>query len=71
MTFDSSRVSSADLLSTIRGLDYEPELVTAPVERVVAAERIDPTSLPEDLQALFAQAQAKDKPVLIEFSGPG
>ena len=71
VTFDSSLVSSPDLLRTIRDLDYEPELVDPPGEHAVVAERIDPMSLPEDLQALFAQAKAKDKPVLVEFSGPG
>ncbi len=71
MTFDPSLASAADLLRTISALDYEPELVDAPGAPSVVAERIDPASLPEDLQALFAQAKAKDKPVLVEFSGPG
>ena len=71
VTFDRGRVSTADLLRTIRDLDYEPELVEAPGEAAVAAEAIDPASLPESMEALFAQAKSQDKPVLVEFSGPG
>ena len=59
------------MLRTIRDLDYEPELVDAPTEQAVAANRVDPNSLPGDLGSLFAEAKAKSKPVLIEFSGPG
>jgi len=71
VTFDPDLVSVDDFLRTIRDLDYEPELVEAPTEQTVLAERIDTASLPEDLRALFAEAKAEDKPVLVEFSGPG
>lgn len=71
VTFDPGRVSAADLLRTIKGLDYEPELVETPTEPTVVAERIDTATLPEDLRALFAKAKAEKKPVLVEFSGPG
>ena len=71
VTFDPDRVSAADFLRTIRGLDYEPELVEPPTEPTVVAERIDTATLPEDLRALFVKAKAEDRPVLVEFSGPG
>ena len=71
MTFDPARVSAADLLRTIESLDYEPELVEAPTDPTVVAERIDPAGLPEDLRASFAKARAEGKRVLVEFSGPG
>ncbi len=71
VAYDPSLVSVEDLLTTIRSLDYEPQTVDAPSEPAVVLERIDPTSLPEDLRTLFVEARAKDKPVLVEFSGPG
>ena len=64
-------MSAVDLLRTIRDLDYEPMIVEAPSEPVVVAERIDTTSLPEDLAELFGRARDLGQPVLVEFSGPG
>jgi copper chaperone CopZ len=71
ITFDPELVSVPDFLRTIRKLDYEPLLVDAPAESAVVAERIAPDSLPDDLRALFAQAKAQNKLLLVEFSGPG
>ena len=59
------------MLRTISDLDYEPEVVDEPTEKTVLADRIDATSLPEKLTSLFAEARATNKPVLIEFTGPG
>ena len=70
-TFDPTRVSVVELLRTIRDLGYEPALVEAPTEPTVVAERIDTAALEEDLRALFAEARAKQKLLLVEFSGPG
>ena len=69
--FDPNRVSAADLLRTIRDLDYEPEVVEAPSDPVVIAERVDVASLPDSLGELFEQAKKTGRPVLVEFSGPG
>lgn len=71
VTFDPDRASAADFLRTIKGLDYEPELVEAPTGPTVVVERIDTATLPEDLRSLFAEARTDRKPVLVEFSGPG
>lgn len=43
----------------------------APSQPAVVLARVDPAALPADLQALFAEAKKQDKPVLVEFSGPG
>jgi hypothetical protein len=64
-------VAVADILRTIRDLDYEPKVVDKPATQVVLADRIDPASLPAELSSLFAAAKAANKPVLLEFSGPG
>ena len=73
VTFDSTLVSVADVLGAIRDLGYDPEVVDTPVVRTAVADRIDldAATLPDDLRALFVEAAAKDKPVLVEFSGPG
>ncbi len=73
VAFDPALVSVDGFLGAIRDLGYEPEVVDAPAERTVVADRIDldGATLPEDLRALFVEAEAEDKPVLVEFSGPG
>jgi hypothetical protein len=64
-------VSTADLLRTIRDLDYEPKIVDTPSAPVVVADRIDVASLPGSLGELFGNAMDQGRPVLVEFSGPG
>ncbi len=71
VAFDHDMVSVAGLLRTIRDLDYAPEVVRAPSGHAVVSDQIDLASLPEDMQALFFEAKARRKYLLVEFSGPG
>ena len=56
VTFDPEHVTVAVLLERIRLLGYEPEVVERPAETTVPATRLEPSSLPEELGALLADA---------------
>lgn len=64
-------MTTADLLRAIRDLDYEPEVVAGPSQVAALAESVDVATLPESFGALFDEAEARGRAVLIEFTGPG
>ena len=72
MSFDSEQVNREKLLQTIRDLDFDPEVVEQPPPAAVETKaQVDISKLPEELQALFAQAKQQDRPVLLDFTAPG
>jgi len=71
VTYDPDLVEVEALLSAIRDLDYEPELVEKPVQERAELERIEVASLPARVQDLLSLSEKSGKPLLLEFSGPG
>ena len=72
VTYDPAEVEVSALLASIRKLDYEPEVVEpATSPKAETASRVDLSDLPPELSSLFAEASKSDKPLLIQFSGPG
>ena len=72
VTYSAAQVGVKQLLETVRGLGYDPEVVTTRTGVTEdTVERVDLSLLPKSLADVFAQAKAAGKPVLVHFTGPG
>jgi len=72
VTYDPGRLAVSELLDAIRKLEYEPDVVaTRPEASSRGVTKVDVSSLPAELGKLFAAARDANKPVLLQFSGPG
>lgn len=72
VTYDPALVEVDALLNGIRKLEYEPVVVESRSEASTkGVANVEVSQLPAELGKLFAAARDANKPVLLQFSGPG
>ena len=72
LVYDPQRISTDRMLEAVRELGYAPAIVEKPSTPVPeAAQAVDPARLTSELQYLLAEARRTEKPVLLDFTGPG
>lgn len=65
-------MSAEDILGVVAELGFEPTVVATPGKTSERGEeRVDLAQLPQEYQALFADARRTDRPVLLDFTAPG
>ena len=65
--YDPKRVTTDQMLEAVSALGYSPEIVTGVAPSEAPTERLDTAALPD----VFAEAARENRPVLLDFFGPG